>query len=707
MTFAKPNSSAGRALAADGWHLGLITLVVALVWCAAYHRWSGTEWRIPLRYVHDDLLVFGLTKAHAEGAIGVFGTKIVPRLNAPFSANWNDFPITEDLMFGAIGSAARMLGVFAAANLAFLLASLLAGWAFYIAARWLSYVRIFCAVGAVAFALPSLLFQRGIGHLMLASFWYIPILLAALEKVRDERRSLPTAQWAAGGAVFAVLVGLGSMEYYSWMSAQLAALAMIGLLINRQFRRALIVLAWLGALGFATVLGNCDTLLYAIRHGVNSTGFSRSPVSLTLDALQLPTLFLPPLNYRIAALADWSNTHFYRSAVLFGEGSTPYLGLVGATGLIILTWFGLRAFLARGRSQMPAAWSQLLWILIYSLPGGINVVLGVFGLLVFRDTNRYSIFILAISLVFLTRYLSRRCPRGARAPVGVLLAAIAVLDQVPAALSGRSVAELGARVDSDRRLVSALEARLPRGGMVFELPVVPFPESPPVNLMGDYEHLIPYLHSQRLRFSYGTVKGRGSENWQHVVERLPAGELAGQLEREGFDAIWVNRRGYADRAEGLIGSLRAGREIIESEQGDLVAIVLHPSGHEPPMPFGCTLGPGMYGWEADAGGSPYWTWSLERSEFVLYNGGPSAAAVHLDFELRSLRPQRVAMAAPNFHAVYDLSQGPAKVSAVIMLAPGATKVEFTAANPPMPPGNGDMRPMAFGIYNPKIDGRRP
>jgi hypothetical protein len=696
------------ARAADALALVLLTACAAVAWCTAYHRWTWTEWQVPLRYVHDDLWIFGTVKAHAEGALGVFGSKIVPRLNAPFTANWNDFPISEDFMLHLVGVGARAVGVFAATNLAFFLSSILAGWSFYIAGRWLGYERALCAAGAVAFALPSLLFQRGIGHLLLASYWYIPIFLAALEKIRDSRRTIANGRWAVVGAVFGIFVGLQATEYYAWMTGQLLVLGILGLLIKHQYRRALVLFTWGCGLVVATLAGECDTLLYALHHGANHGALDRSVASLSLDALQLPSLFLPPLNYRVAAWADWSNVHFYHSNVLFGEGSTPYLGLLGIAGLAILTFLGIRAFLAPRQRRIPTSWLQVLWVCAYSLPGGVAACLGVFGFILIRDTNRYSIYILALALLFLVRGLSRWCPRRLMLPLAIGLAAIAVLDQTPAPLSAAAVTGLKTQVDSDEQLVRDLERRLGPGAMVFELPVVAFPEMPPVHEMTDYEQLIPYIHSKHLRFTYGTVKGRGSEQWQHVAAALGPDQMVNQLQREGFAAIWINRRGYPDRAETLVRALRPGRTVLESARGDLAAIILQPSGHDLPPALSARLGSGMYGWETQAKGGSYWSWSRQQSELELFNAADTTTVAHLQFVLNSLRPQQVAVDARGIHRDFDLrAKGPVEVFLDLPLPPGRTTVEFSAARAAERPSNGDGRKIAFGIFNAKLNGLRP
>ena len=138
---------------------------------------------------------------------------------------------------------------------------------------------------------------------------------------------------------------------------------------------------------------------------------------------------------------------------------------------------------------------------------------------------------------------------------------------------------MGGRVASDGAFTLSLEAALPAGAMLFQLPVVDFPEGQRILGAGDYEHLRPYLHAKRLRFSYGSDKGRPQDAWQRRVESLEPAPMAEALERMGFAGIVVNRKAYPDAAQELRDALAArGRlEAWESPDRDFLFVRLVPS----------------------------------------------------------------------------------------------------------------------------------
>ena len=119
--------------------------------------------------------------------------------------------------------------------------------------------------------------------------------------------------------------------------------------------------------------------------------------------------------------------------------------------------------------------------------------------------------------------------------------------------------------------------RLPSGAMVFQIPIMEFPESP-VPGLSPYDHLRPYLFSDHLRYSFGSMKGREDTMWQKDLSKLSLEDAVKKLREFGFQAILINRNGFSDKAKGFLGSL-AGMgfsQVIESPAGDLVCVVLAP-----------------------------------------------------------------------------------------------------------------------------------
>ena len=105
----------------------------------------------------DTIEVLANAQAFLNGEIAPVVQKFVKSLGAPFAANWNDYPITEELIFAAMGWLGRGIGLFASANVILLLAHVLAGLSFYWVAKTLSTEQL-SALPGVLFAFSPIIF---------------------------------------------------------------------------------------------------------------------------------------------------------------------------------------------------------------------------------------------------------------------------------------------------------------------------------------------------------------------------------------------------------------------------------------------------------------------------------------------------------------------------------------------------------------------
>ncbi len=174
-----------------------LTVLVALVWCFVRDRLSAENWRVPPDYVGDSPQVMGWIKAASEGDYIPFGSATITRLNAPYQAEWNDFPMYERVLIFGLGVVVKMVGIFPACNVAVLLGYVLSAISFYLCCRFLKYSKIWSFVGAVPSRLLYYHFWRGLGHLA-------PRVSPISAAVGDTRgcwiivSGMPTSVWATG-----------------------------------------------------------------------------------------------------------------------------------------------------------------------------------------------------------------------------------------------------------------------------------------------------------------------------------------------------------------------------------------------------------------------------------------------------------------------------------------------------------------------------
>jgi len=585
------NESRPRQVA---WALLLLSTTIG-VWCWVYGRTSLDAWKIPICYQGDCLFYLAYAKAFADGEILPLLPKYVEQLNSPFTANWNDFPVFQDATLAAMGWLSRLTGLFAAANFMVLLAHILAALSFWWVGLRLKYSPPLVFAAALLFAFPEYIFFRNLAHINLSFYWHVPLtLLVSWWALSRDRLLSDRSSWHISLVVCFVAGTLN--PYYSAIFLHFLVFAVLLHSSRRQWEAAKLPLL----LGCVVVLGalavNADTLLTRIVAGSNERAILRTLAHLEAFGLKITELFVPPPDHRWQALGAFAQRNYYAPSYIKGNLGSVYLGVIGMMGFLWLMGSSLYRLLQGKLRAIPVQAFQVLWIVLYATIGGINALLGVFGFVLLRGTNCHSIIILCISLLFLTRQLTRRCPRRLVYPAALALLAVGLFDQLPEPTSANYIASVGRAVASDRALVEQLESAVPIGTRVFQLPVMDHPEAPSIYnsiyKMRPYAHLRPYLFSTHLRFSHGSHKGRPREQWQREVAELSTAGMAAALERYGFGALYVNRNGYPQRAAGLLDELAAsGRPILaESRQGDIMVVELSPSAtpvlpeHRPALP---------------------------------------------------------------------------------------------------------------------------
>lgn len=97
--------------------------------------------------------------------------------------------------------------------------------------------------------------------------------------------------------------------------------------------------------------------------------------------------------------------------------------------------------------------------------------------------------------------------------------------------------------DQHADYIGRIEAALPRRAIVFQPPALPFHETSAVGGVGCSDHLRCFLHSRRLRWSHGAMKGRRGDQWQTSLASRPLAEMVEVLAFAGFGGIHINRAG--------------------------------------------------------------------------------------------------------------------------------------------------------------------
>ena len=551
------------------------------------HLWNQPL-HVPFQYAHapgddeeDATLDLMLIKNVHE--TGWFNTN--PKLNAPFQQHWAEWPMGGDLLAYTIkkGIVEVTDDVPLTFNLFWLLTFPLTALIAFPALRSLRVSWSAAIVGAVLFSLAPYHFRNGAGHENLAFYVGVPVIVLICMRVLGPDAALPTVRdlahrhgwwrlrWLLLGTVLIAVTGI---YYLAFLLSLLAICGIISVAAGRRAGRLLIALLF-GAVGLITaILANLPTLVFRWQHPANLLGVpDRRPGVAEDYPLRIVELLSPVTAHRFGPFASLAD-HLYAPGQR-GPG-TANLGLAASIGLIVAV---LAVLIRAVRRSKPRDWSYearagivVIAALLLGAAGGVSRALELVGLSGVRAWTRIAIVVAFASLVVFGRLLDRTrvafarrrrpIPRLAWAGALAVILVVGTLDQASPALLPNPAAR-AARWHADGAFVANLERQLPKHAMVFQLPVVDFPEHGTTLELSAHDLIKEgYLHSETLRWSTGGIRGRSGE-WQWPAAKLRTRTLVRGLAALGFSAVMIDRDGYSDfgahRAAAL--TARLGRPI--------------------------------------------------------------------------------------------------------------------------------------------------
>ena len=516
----------------------LIIIFVSFVWIFIYGLHGHNSWNIPLGYGGDLFWVFAMAKAYMTGEIKFLFLKDLSNLNAPFSANWSDFPITEEIIFFFMGILAKFSNLWFSHNIVLLTAHLSAAITFYLVSINLGSKKFEALIFSALFGLSHILFLRGSGHIILTYAWVVPLSLLIVYNFINQKISKSNI---ITYLFFSFIIGCFN-PYYSLLFCQFLLFVSLFFYLKtkKNFLYPLICI-FFTFLGF--FLMNLDTFYSHFINGPNLQAVGRNLAALEVYGLKLPELFLPPSGHRLQIFSDFAMQQYYHRAYIQGESWGNYIGIIGLLSIFTLIFFSLKSLSKEWKTLEVSCLLAINWILLFSLIGGINLILGVFNFQFYRAPSRLVIFIYCILLLYLSLKCSLLDNKKIRFFLLIFILVVGLLDNLPRPNYAfqKPIAE---KILSDQKMVLIMEEKLPPKSMILQLPFMEFPEVGPTKNMQDYEHFRPYLFTNNLKFSYGNNKGRGKESWKKKIKFNENENFIEDLESFGFNGIFINKKGY-------------------------------------------------------------------------------------------------------------------------------------------------------------------
>jgi phosphoglycerol transferase len=365
-------------------------------------------------------------------------------------------------------------------------------------------------------------------------------------------------RWAVA-LVVAVLQAGGGI-YYAFFAEYFLLVAGAVASLQRRKVQPLLTAGILMTVTFGAVAVNLlPSITYWKTHGRNPAVAARAARETEWYAVRLTPMLLPIAGHRNAALAG-IRERYQQQMQHHYEVHTATLGCVASVGFLVL----LGVLCRRRVSPLLKGLSLLnIFGFLCGTTGGLGML---FSLLVtpqMRSQNRICVYLSFLALAAIALLLQSVWRRAAttRPSQGLFCGALALLvwfglwDQHPRS-SRPDYEAIRREWSQDAQFVAEIEASLPPGAMIFQLPYTKFPEAPGVCQHHAYYAMRFYLHSRALRWSSGAVMGRAGDQWQEQVSSLPLEEQLEAIAAAGFQGIQVSRRGYPDQAAQLEARLR-------------------------------------------------------------------------------------------------------------------------------------------------------
>ncbi len=707
-----------RAASAGGAIVVLATVVLFRIW--ELHP------RVPVAYSGDAVLAMGAFKNMLLS--GWYSSSDL--VGVPFGQNLHDFPAVGDLshllLSWLLVVAGRDLAL--ALNVFFFMSYLTVFLGSYVGSRMLRIGRNSAVAVGVLYAFLPFHYLHGPGHLFLASYGSVPLWTAlAVRQLGDQPlvETLPSLRcprdWPCWfrrpshlAAIGIVLLGSTTGIYYAvFMMATFVVIGVVAATARSDPRRATVMVG-LSLASVAVVAAQfAPTWWLHRRIGSNSEIIERGLHNIEYYSLKLIDLVLPVPGHRLGWFSGMRAESL--KLMLLGERAQE-VGVVGVVGLVILAGVAV-VRLVRGQ---PGERHGALGLVagssfVLATVGGGATVVGALGFSFLRAWSRISVVIAFCAFAAVGLLFDRLAQRVGAVQANAIIAfvvVLGVLDTNPGSPLA-SYDDTAASWSSDRAFVQEVEGLIGLDASLFQIPVVPFPEHPPVHRMVDYDHLRGYLHSDTLGWSYGGVKGRAAD-WQQRLVGLPLDELAVAVAGAGFDGLWVDRYGYADPdvVEAYLGEadlvsvdgrlvvydLRPIRETLLAASGtegvDRVAAALT----EPVTP---RFGKGFHGVEVDAG--RVFAWAPERARLDLSNPTTTTRTVVVAFVVASAVDGEWIVELSGLAERQRLPLGAAgtAVSVAVDVPPGGGSLELVSDAPRLT--TTDPRDIRFRVLDPIVE----
>ena len=447
-----------------------------------------------------------------------------------------------------------------AANLTFLAVFYLIAIVSYIVLRQLNLKEWLAASGALVYAFLAFVFMRGLGHIALSSYYFVPLaVLMAIWVYEDERFMLICKDFFKykkniAGIIMALLVATQGIGYWQVFGCFFILIAMVaGFLRTKDWKYINRGCTSIGCIIIGVMICCIPVFVTMLTAGGMDTGARyRGGTEAEVYGLKIVQLFLPVNGHGIdiwQELIDLYNDNM----PLVNENKTAYIGFVGIIGFIFLIFwlFTNKKDDEAYRKRLTVLADMNVCAVILATVGGVGSMLYILGFNALRSYNRISVYIAffcitAVCIVAqnLAEKIKKTEFRIAFSAAVVLFMMFAIWEQNPGNVLPHEYSRV--RWNNEKEFVQNIENVMDEDDKIFQLPYVSYPEDEPHYSMGHMSHIAGYLHSDKLRWSFGTLYQSENDKWYEQTAELPVKDMVSAVVNKGFEGIYIDRSGYSE-----------------------------------------------------------------------------------------------------------------------------------------------------------------
>lgn len=427
------------------------------------------------------------------------------------------------------------------------------------------------------FAVAPYHFYRFMMHMTLSNYYIVALGIWAACIAAEEPFERFAPKYFAGSPLkiagfYGVLLLSGlSNVYYALFELIILGCVILYKYVGKDRKTLLFArneLLCIAAVAAGVFLCLFPNILFTRKEGVNLTT-KRFPSDTEIFGLKISQFFIPP-EYSSSGLLRSIYEKFTENSLFDTESKSAFLGIAGITGLLVIAaWFIYRFCAARKpvnsihSKRMDFLTLTVAAFILYSTVGGIGLLVSVFVMSSFRAITRVSIFISCcclLALVTALEHLLDKLPKeknDLRRRAVCICTALILPITLYAEIDYKAVGwqdEFKAKHQMYTAFYGEMESKLSPGDMVFILPFMLFPESGSMEIT-PYQHTLPCLYTDTLRFSFGGIKGRNISANLIILKQTPEEQFAA-MQESGFAGVLVDANGVTKGLDEMLAFYR-------------------------------------------------------------------------------------------------------------------------------------------------------